>query len=185
MLPPEPRGGVRTAAWRAKAHAAAQWALLLHRPWDVDSHAPGRLSWRALEEYSAACRDGTYVAPGDDRRVGKFVGRGRYHWMTSLVTPIAPSVADRAVVMDRRASNRDLWATRPAAPNHDALFDRGLRPERRRARAGEDDGEGDEGGGGGGTSRGDEVSAQSRLVDELTATQGFVLGPLAQRANDR
>ena len=188
VLPSEPRSAVRSAAWRAKWHAIAQWALVLHRPWNVDTHVPGPLNFRALVAYCKACKAGTFVAEGDDLPVGKFVGHGRFHWMVSLVTPIAPSVADRATVMDRRASNRDMWTAHPEAPNHDEIFDRGLRPNRRRVCAGEGDGEGDEGGGAGGD--GDartsaEVTAESHLVDELHATRGtFGIGDLGTRAHE-
>lgn len=191
VMPSETRAGGRNAAWRARWHAIAQWALVLHRPWNIDTHAPGPLNYRALVAFCKSCKAGTFVAQagGDDLTVGKFVGRGRYHWMVSLVTPIAPSVADRATVMDRRASHRDVWKAHPEAPNHDAIFDRGLRPRRRRVCAGEGDGEGDEGAGvvGEGDIRTSaEITAESRLIDELEATRGtFGNDVLGTRAHEK
>jgi hypothetical protein len=148
-----------------RAHAVAEAALVLHRPWNVDTHSPGRLSWRAFVEYSKQCRAGTYVAVGTEIRVGKLVGRGRYHWMTSLVTPIAPSKTDRAIVMQRRASNRELWNANPPVPNHDFPFDNGF------GNKGLGNGDGDGAGDAevGGRPEGATTSLNQAVVNELFA----------------
>ena len=122
-----------SAAWRATAHRFAHYALVLHRPWDVTTRAPTRLSWSAFLSFIAECKAGV---PGF---IGTFDSRTRYHWIASIAAPLAAGKATKAAIFAHRGSARTIWGETGVA-NPDAIFDRGLRLKAPRSGEGDDDG---------------------------------------------
>jgi hypothetical protein len=109
----------KTKKWRSAAHRFAQYALLLHRLWDMLTHAPGELNWAALGTFLDDCRLGS-------ASVGMFLGRTRHAWVQTLADGLSPNDAIKKATMSYRHRATVPWNQQRQAPDPEVSFMRSL-----------------------------------------------------------
>lgn len=117
-------------AWATQAHAFAVYALVLWRPWNIATHRPDTLNWKAFCDFVDQCRNGTFVTPGrahdGSNHIGRFLGGVRLQWMLTSAQFLTAPGPLRSAVMTRRARDADPWSDMAKARD-EALLNRGVR----------------------------------------------------------
>ena len=111
-------------SWRRKAHAFAVYALMLHKPWNVQTGLPDALNWAEFVRFTAECYDGGPI-------IGTLIGRTRYEWIKIISGGVAPSDALKTLCMTWRSVAAKRWDD--TTPDPEAMLHRGLSGKPRRA----------------------------------------------------
>ena len=110
------KSATRNSALRTAAHKFAQYALILHCPWDNATSPPVR-NWEQFVNFT-----------GDLRTEGTARARSILHWVGLLADGLAPDDAEKAAVMQYRARNSDKWEDLgDPEKNPEVLFHRPMR----------------------------------------------------------
>ena len=112
LFPPPPRCPLGTLdagstdAWKNAAHGFAQYALLLHRPWNTDTHLPGVLNWNALLEHTTKL-----VHSSED----SFIMFCRLQKIITLVQGLSIPNASKIMQIRHDAREAHVWKNSPTS----------------------------------------------------------------------
>ena len=95
------------------AHAFAQYVLVLHRPWSLQTHTPGLLNWDMYNRFVFQCKTG-------GGGVGGFGGRVRFQCISFLATQLSVSDMAKGVTMGHRSKDATAW--KGGKPNPEYMF---------------------------------------------------------------